>query len=222
MIERIIMNAKSIMNAINCTLIPVNELDDASILTKMRVFGIFTPDEDKVMYGRGNSARYHYCISHVMSRFDENNLAALNDEDISDSIKTFIKTQYMNICSLAFLFGIGKDCVRDKYNRLIPIDLTSQNQSNILNNNNGTYSHRLVSEITDHVYECLNKLEDCEMISSDQKWDLISKYEDQLDRDDLILEEPEIGTCCCCGGPCNPCSQTCGACPRNGRLMAMI
>jgi hypothetical protein len=204
------------MNAINCTLVPVNELDDASILTKMRVFGIFTPDEDKVMYGRG----YHYCVSHVRSHFDEDSLAALDSDDsISDSTKKTIKTQYMKICSLAFLFGIGKDCVRDKYNRLIPIDLTAQNQHNILENN-GAYSPRLVSEITDDVYERLNKLEDYEIISSDQKWELISKYQDQLDHDDLILEEPEVGTCCCCGCPCNPCSQTCGACPRNGRLMA--
>jgi len=209
------------MNAINCTLVPVNELDDASILTKMRVFGIFTPDEDKVMYGRGDSARYHYCVSHVRSHFNEDSLTTLDsDEAISDSTKKAIKTQYMKICSLAFLFGIGKECVRDKYNRLIPIDLTTQNQRNILENNNGTYSPRLVSEITDNVYECLDKLEDYEIISSDQKWELISKYQDQLDHDDLILEELEVGACCCCGGPCNPCSQTCGACRRNGRLMA--
>jgi hypothetical protein len=206
------------MSAINCILVPVNELEDASILTKMRVFGIFTPDEDdKIMY----SARYHYCVSHVRSHFNEDSLTTLDsDEAISDSTKKAIKTQYMKICSLAFLFGIGKECVRDKYNRLIPIDLTTQNQRNILENNNGTYSPRLVSEITDNVYECLNKLEDHEIISSDQKWELIIKYQDQLDHDDLILEEPEAGMCCCCRGPCNPCSQTCGACPRNGRLMA--
>ena len=209
------------MNAINCTLVPVNELDDASILTKMRVFGIFTPDKDTVMYGRGDSARQHYCISHVRSRFDEDSLTSLESEEAtSDATKKAIKTQYMKICSLAFLFDIGKDCVRDQYNRLIPIDLTTQNQRNILENNNGTYSPHLVSEITDDVYARLNKLEDYEIITSDQKWELISKYQDQLDHDDLILEEPEVGTCCCCGGPCNPCSQTCGACPRNGRLMA--
>jgi hypothetical protein len=208
------------MNAINCTLVPVNELDDASILIKMKVFGIFTPDEDQVIYGRGDSARHHYCVSHVRSQFNEYSLATLDsDESISDSTKKAIKTQYLKICSLAFLFGIGKDCVRDKFNRLIPIDLTSQNQRNILENN-GTYSPRLVSEITDDVYERLDKLEEYEIINSDQKWELISKYQDQLDHDDLILEEPEVGTCCYCGGPCNPCSQTCGACPRNGRLMA--
>lgn len=209
------------MNAIDCTLVPVNDLDDASILTKMRVFGLFTPDEDMVMYGCGDSARQYYCISHVKSRFDENSLASLDSEEaINDSTKKAIKTQYMKICSLAFLFGIGKDCVRDKYNRLIPIDLSAQNQRNILENNNGTYSPHLVSEITDDVYDRLNKLEEYEIITSDQKWELISRYQDQLDHDDLILEEPEVGTCCCCGGPCNPCSQTCGACPRNGRLMA--
>lgn len=209
------------MNAINCTLVPANDLDDASILMKMRVFGLFTPDEDTVMYGRGDSARQHYCISHVRSRFDEDSLVALDSEEaISDATKKAIKIQYMKICSLAFLFGVGKDCVRDKYNRLIPIDLTTQNQRNILENNNGTYSPRLVSEITDDVYDRLNKLEKYEIITSDQKWELIRKYQDQLDHDDLILEEPEVGTCCCCGDPCNPCSQTCGACPRNGRLMA--
>ena len=208
------------MNAINCTLVPVNELEDASILTKMRVFGIFTPDEDKVMYGRGDSAMYHYCISHVKSYFDESSLAALDsDESINSVTKKSIKIQYMKICSFAFLFGVGKHCVRDKYNRLIPIDLTVQNQRNILENNNGEYSPRLASEITDNVYDCLNKLEECDIITSSQKWELISNYQEQLDNDDLILDEPEFGTCCCCGGPCNPYSQTCGACPRNGRLM---
>lgn len=188
-------NYESINSIMNTTMNTINE-QDASILAKIRMFGIFTPDER---------------VSHTVSRFDA---AALKDED-SDSIKT----QYMTICSLAFLFGFGKDCVRDKYNRLIPIDLAAQNQRNILKNN-GAYSPRLVSEITDRVYENLNKLEDNEMISSDEKWELTNKYQDQLAHDDLILEEPEIGTCCCCGGPCNPCSQTCGACPRNGRLMA--
>jgi hypothetical protein len=186
----------------------------------MRMFGIFTPDEDKVMYGRGDGAMYHYCVSHVRSHFNEDSLTALDSDDaISDSTKKAIKTQYMKICSLAFLFGIGKECVRDKYNRLIPIDLAAQNQRNILENN-GAYSPRLVSEIADDVYDRLNKLEDYEIISSDQKRELISKYQDQLDHDNLLLEEPEVGACCCCGGPCNPCSQTCGACPRNGRLMA--
>lgn len=204
------------MDAIDCTLVPVN-VNDACILMKMRLFGLFTPDEATVTY-HGNSA---YCISHVKSRFDEDSLAALDSEEaISDATKKDIKTQYMKICSLAFLFGVGKDCVRDTYNRLIPINLSPQSQRNILENSNGTYSPRLVSEITDDVYDRLNKLEDCQIITSDQKWELISKYQDQLDHDDLILEEPEVGTCCCCGGPCNPCSQTCGACPRNGRLMA--
>jgi hypothetical protein len=78
----------------------------------------------------------------------------------------------------------------------------------------------LVTQITDDIYECLNKLEGYESITSNKKWDLIDKYQDRLDHDDMILEEPEFGTCCCCGGPCNPYSQTCGACPRNGRLMA--
>ena len=127
------------MNAIDCTLVPVNN-NDASILTKMRVFGLFTPDEDTVIYGRGDSARRHYCISHVKSRFDENSLAALDSEEISDATKKAIKTQYMKICSLAFLFGIGKDCVRDQYNRLIPINLSPQNERNILENNNGPLS----------------------------------------------------------------------------------
>ena len=90
------------MNAINSTLVPINDLDDASILTKMRVFGIFTPDEDKVMYGRGDSVREHYCISYVRSHFDEDSLAALDSEAISDATKKAIKTQYMKICSLAF------------------------------------------------------------------------------------------------------------------------
>ena len=204
------------MNAINCTLVPVNELDDA-ILTKIRLFGIFSPDEDKVVYGRGD----HYCISHVKSYFDEDSLVALDSEEsISDATKKNIKTQYMKICSFAFLFGIGKHCVRDKYNRLIPIDLSAQNQRNILENNNGMYSLSLVSEITDDIYERFNKLEEYDIITLTQKWDLINKYQEQLDHDDLILEEPDVGTCCCCGGPCNPCSQTCGMCPRNGRLMA--
>lgn len=205
------------MNAIDCTLVQVN-VNDASILMKMRLFGLFTPDEeDRVTY-RGKST---YCISHVKSRFDEDSLAALDSEEaISDDTKKSIKTQYMKICSLAFLFGVGKDCVRDKYNRLIPINLSPQSQRNILENNNGTYSPRLVSEITDDVYGRLNSLVDYDIITSDQKWELISKYQEQLDHDDLILEQPEVGTCCCCGGPCNPCSQTCGACPRNGRLMA--
>lgn len=212
----------SIMNAITCTLVPINELDDASILTKMRVFGIFFPDEDKVMYGRGDSARYHYCISHVRSCFDEDSLATLDSEEaINDFTKKTIKIQYMKICSLAFLFGIGKDCVRDKYNNIIPIDLTTQVQNNILENNNGTYSPRLVSEITYAIYEHLDKLEDYEIITSEQKCDLINKYQEQLDHNDLILEEPEVSTCCCCGCPCNPCSQTCGGCPRNGRLLLM-
>ena len=208
------------MNAINCTLVPVN-LNDASILTKLRVFGIFAPDEDKmIMYGRsGGRSEMHYCISHVEARFDEDSLAALDSEEASDSTKKAIKTQYLKICSFAFLFGIGKDCVRDKNNRLIPIDLTVQNQHNILENKNGTYSPHLVSEITDVVYDHLDKLKNYEIITSDQKWELISKYQEQLSHDDLILKEPEFGTCCCCGGPCNPCSQTCGACPRNGRLI---
>lgn len=155
------------MNAIECTLVPVNDLDDAFILMKMRVFGLFTPDEDTVTYGRGDSARQHYCISHVRSRFDEDSLAALySEEAISDATKKAIKTQYMKICSLALLFDIGKDCVRDKYNRLIPIDLSPQNQHNILENNNGTYSPHLVSEITDDVYDSLNKLEEYEIITS--------------------------------------------------------
>lgn len=209
------------MNAIDCTLVPVNDIDDASILMKMRMFGLFTPDrEDTVTYGRGDSARQHYCISHVKSRFDEDSLASLDSEAIDDATKKAIKTQYMKLCSMAFLFGIGKACVRDLSNRLIPIDLSPQSQRNILENNNGTYSPRLVSEITDDVYDSLNKLEEYKIITSDQKWELISKYQDQLDHDYLILEEPEVGTCCCCGGPCNPRSQTCGACPRNGRLMA--
>lgn len=199
----------------NCTLIPAN--DDASILNKMMVFRISTPDEDTVMYG----AKQHYCISHVKSHFDEDSLAALESEAIDDFTKKIIKIQYMKICSFAFMFGIGKDCVRDKYNRLIPIDLTAQNQRNILENNNGTYSPSLVSEITNDIYAHLNKLEeDYDLITSNQKWELINKYKDQLDQDHLFREKPKFGTCCCCGSPCNPCSQTCGACPRNGRLMA--
>ncbi|UUT40574.1 hypothetical protein [carnivorous sponge associated iridovirus] len=206
------------MNAINCTLTPVyNEDHDASILYKMRIFGIVTPDEDRVTL----KGRDYYCVTHTRTPFNEESLMALDSEEaISDSTKKDIKTQYMKIRSFAFLFGIGRDCVRDKYNRLIPIDMTPQDQRNILENNNGIYSPHLVSEITEDVYKRLDKLDEYEIINSDQKWDLISKYQDQLDHDDLILEELEVGTCCCCGGPCNPCSQACGACPRNGRLMA--
>ncbi len=177
----------SIMNAINCILVPVNEFD-YGILAKMRVFGIFAPDEDKVMYGRG-IATPHYCISHVKSRFDEDSFAALDKETIDDSTKKAIKTQYLKICSLAFMFGIGKDCVRDKYNRLIPINLVDQNQRNIFQNNNGTYSPRLVSEITEDVYGRLHELQEYKIITSDQKLQLIDKFQEQLDHDDLILEE---------------------------------
>lgn len=201
------------MTAINCTLVQVN--NDSSTLFKMRVFGIVTPDEDVVTY-RGCD---YYCIAHTQS-FNETVLADIDSsEDISEIIKNNIKTQYMKICSFAFLFGIGKDCVMDKYNRLIPIDLSHQDHNNILINN-GKYPPHLVTQITDDIYECLNKLEGYESITSNQKWDLIDKYQDKLDHDDMILEEPEFGKCCCCGGPCNPYSQTCGACPRNGRLMA--
>lgn len=175
------------MNAIDCVLVPVHELDYA-ILAKMRVFGIFAPDEDKVMYGRG-LATPHYCIAHVKSRFDEDSFAALDSEEINDSTKKAIKTQYLKICSLAFMFGIGKDCVRDKYNRLIPINLAAQNQRNIFQNNNGTYSPRLVSEVARDVYDRLHELQEYKIITSDHKWYLIDRYQEQLDRDDLILEE---------------------------------
>lgn len=178
------------MNAINCVLVPVGEFD-YGILAKMRMFGIFAPDEDKVLYGRG-IATPHYCISHVKSRFDEYSFAALDAEEISDSTKMTIKAQYLKICSLAFMFGIGKDCVRDKYNRLIPIDLASRNQPNIFQNNNRAYSPRLVSEITEDVYDRLHHLQECKIITSDQKWQLIDKYQEQLDIDDLILEEIDL------------------------------
>lgn len=200
----------------NCTLVQIYN-EDTSILFKMRMFGIITPDEEKVTY-KGNE---YYCIAHTASRFDEDSLATLcSEESISSSTKKVIKTQYMKICAFAFMFGISKDCVRDKYNRLIPIDLSSQVQHNILENKNGAYTPNLVTEITDDIYERLDNLEESDTITSDQKWDLINKYQDQLDHDDLILEEPDVGTCCCCGGPCNPFSQTCGTCPRNGRLLA--
>lgn len=46
--------------------------------------------------------------------------------------------------------------------------------------------------------------------------DLFFKLMEQREQEYV---EQETGTCCFCGGPCNPCSQTCGACPRNGSLM---
>ncbi len=201
--------------AINCTFVPVsfNEDHEESILRNMRLFGITTPEDDnKVMY----KTKEYYCIpfSHV---FD---VASVDDEEaIKRETKNLIKTNYMKICSFAFLFNIGNECVRDKYNRLIPTDLSSQDKSQILQNNNGMYSPKLVKNITDDVYARLDKMEEYEILTSDQKWDLINKYQEQLDRDDLIIEEPLGNTCCCCGSLCNPCSQTCGACPRNGRLM---
>jgi hypothetical protein len=205
------------MNAIDCTLTPVSN-DDASTLYKMRVFGIFTPDEDKVTM----KGQEYYCVTYSRAHFNEDSLTTLeSEESISDATKKAIKTQYMKICSFAFIFGIGKDCVRDKYNRLIPVDLFPQDQRIILENNNGMYPPYLVSEITDDIYDRLNKLEESNVLTSNQKWELISKYQDQLYHDDLFIEEPGFGTCCCCGGLCDPCSQTCGACPRNGRLMAL-
>lgn len=42
------------------------------------------------------------------------------------------------------------------------------------------------------------------------------------DDDNRSLEddwEIEVGTCCFCGGDCNPCSQACGPCIRNGAMM---
>jgi hypothetical protein len=175
------------MNAIDCVLVPVHELD-YFILAKMRVFGIYAPDEDKIMYGRG-LATPHYCVSHVKSRFDEHSFAALDSEEtINDSTKKSIKIQYLKICSLAFMFGIGKDCVRDRYNRLIPINLAAQNQRNIFQNN-GAYSPSLVSEVARDVYDRLHQLQEYKIITSDQKWRLIDRYQEQLDRDDLILEE---------------------------------
>lgn len=204
------------MNTIDCTLVPVAN-DDDSILFKMRVFGIFTPDEDKVTL----KGQEYYCVSYSRTHFTEDSLAALEVEEfISGTTKKAIKTQYLKICSFAFIFGIGKDCVRDKYNRLIPVDLTPQDQHTILENKNGMYPPRLVSESTDDIYGRLDNLEDYNTLTSDQKWGFISKYQDQMDHDDLILEEPEIGTCCCCDGPCNPYSQACGTCARNGRLVA--
>lgn len=201
------------MNTIDCTLVPIY---DDSILFRMRMFGIFTPDEDKVTY-KGCD---YYCVAHTR-RFDETSLIGLDSEEgISRETKKAIKSQYMRICCFAFMFNIGKDCVRDKYNRLIPIDLSPQDQQCVLENNNGIYSPRLVSEVTDDIYKRLDELEEYDVLTSDQKWELINKYQEQLDHDDLILEEPEFSTCCCCGEPCNSCSQTCGACPRNGRLMA--
>lgn len=34
----------------------------------------------------------------------------------------------------------------------------------------------------------------------------------------LTFRFPDIGTCCFCGDACNPCSQACGRCVRNGNM----
>ena len=207
------------MNTIDCTLLPVslNKDYEASILTKLVVFGISTPDEEKVTY----KGQEYYCVP-ARSHFTKDSLAALDlEEGISPDIKNAIKTQYLKICSFAFLFNIGNNCVRDKYNRLIPIDLSSQEQHSILVNNDGICLPHLVDEVADKVFESLGKLREYDIITRDQNYNIMDKFQKQLDLDNLIGELPEVGTCCCCEGPCNPCSQTCGSCPRNGYLMAM-
>ena len=51
--------------------------------------------------------------------------------------------------------------------------------------------------------------------SFDEAVDELSK--DKLETDDVVVENPsEYGTCCFCGDLCNPCSQACGRCVRNG------
>lgn len=192
------------MTPINSVLVPTNDGDDA-ILLKMMNFGIFTPNEAKVKYHGSD----YYCVADVIAQFNENDL--VDDREL--------KVQYLKICSFAFLFNIGHECIKDKYGRLIPINLTSSNRACIFQNMSGIYDPPLVSEIVDEVYHRLDKLEEYNIITNDQKEAMIERYQDQLDFDDLILKEEEFGRCCCCGGLCNPHSQTCGACPRNGRLI---
>lgn len=199
----------------NCTLVPVS--NDDILLNKMWIFGIDTPNREGVVNFNGQD---YYCVAYYRSHFTEASLAALDSEEaISAETKKYIKKQYMKICSFAFLFGISKDCIRDKYNRLIPVDLSSKNQHTILSNNNGMYSPSLVAEVVNSIYESLNVMMEDNIITRDEMWELIDKYQDQLDFDDLIIAEPETSTCCCCGDICNPCSQACGQCARSGRLL---
>lgn len=204
------------MNAINCTLVPVYSDDyDTDILLKMRIFGIVTPDTDKVIYKGHN----YYCVPSE-SYFNLDSLSALDfEEKISSTTKKSIKCQYMKICIFAFMFKIGNACIRDKYNNLIPIDLAPQEQNFIIQNN-GLYSPRLVTEVTNKVYDYLAKLVDYEIIDSENESIFINRYQDQLYEDGLEIEYPDVGICCCCGDHCNPQSQTCGRCPRDGQLLA--
>lgn len=188
------------MATITCTLCPIPK--DDSIIRKMKVFGIFTPDDEKTTY-KGNE----YFLIKKSPLWE---ISMLSDE--SSEIKEHLKRQYLKICSFAFLFKIGKACIRDNYNRLIPIDLNFQNQHSILENN-GQYSKYLLEKIVTEIYSSLDLLETFDHITREEKWEIIHRFQERLDFDDLVLDE-EIGICCCCGNQCNPNSQTCGVCPR--------
>jgi hypothetical protein len=204
-------------NTIDCMLVPVT-IDDA-ILQKMKKFNIVTPDKyDIASYQK----REYYCVP-KQSFFTIESLKTLeSDYGFSKEEKEILKTQFMKICSFAYIFNVSNKCVRDKYNNLIPVDLSAQEQQSILTIENITniYSTKLTTEIVNQIYTYIDKLLQFELITYDDRMDIIDKFQEQLTKDGFIQEIPEYGICCCCGDPCNPCSQTCSVCPRNGRLIA--
>jgi hypothetical protein len=189
------------MDIINCILCPIP--DDNTIIKKLKVFGIFTPDDEKTMY-KGNEY-------YIIKKSPLWEISMLSNE--SSEIKEHLKKQYLKICSFAYLFKIGKDCIKDKYNRLIPIDLKYKNQDSILQNN-GQYSEYFLEKIVTEIYSSLDLLETHEHITRDEKWAIIHNFQERLDFDDLVLDE-KVGICCWCKNKCNPKSQTCRKCPRD-------
>jgi hypothetical protein len=182
------------------------------LVMKLRTFGVHCDPIGAKIEMIENEP--HYVFSDVKPFTSEDLFNLESDENVSDEIRNHIKRQYLTICSFAFMFQIGNDCVIDKYNRLIPINLSHEDQLTIFQNDIELYPPYLVTEIINAVYASLDVLEKCDNITFDQKINIIENYQEQLDVDDLILLDVELGICCLCDGYCKPESQTCGRCAR--------
>jgi hypothetical protein len=166
--------------------------ESADLVMKLRTFGVHYEPIGAQIVMIENLPRYVFSNAKPFTSKDLFKLE--DDETVSDEIKNYIKRRYLTLCSFAFMFQIGNECVIDENNRLIPINLSYKNQLTIFQNDNGIYPPYLVTEITNSVYKSLDVLEESKNITFEQKNDIIEKYQNQLDFDDLILDEVDFGT----------------------------
>lgn len=129
-----------------------------------------------------------------------------------------LQYQYMLIDCYSYLFGIGNACSYvPSQNRLILIDERPIKRKIISNKSNQHHCTSITcsdkSMCTD-VVKVFEKAIDRMDYEFDEGNELLFELQTMLEAKGWVFPKEKVGTCCFCDGPCDPQSQSCGACIR--------